>query len=252
MPVKKWGWIPNTSGDLFSKVYVREKIESHSSAQTKNHSDSFTIMYSLDKDDAWEIEASFEGCKAKISLKDERGICSIAIDEKMENIAVIIWNDFRKILDGCSNTPVDCTAMKKLVDDGSNIEASIANCFIDAMENSSDAGIHIVGSTAKKLKDWEGRTIVSMNLQTIIKSNHLYFERFVQMYEIELGEKKTNLEAVMGARYKKAKTVSKNNLRHSEFGFERQSLKNARISWIVAIIGIFAALCIGIINLVLK
>jgi len=252
--VKKWGWIPNTSGDLFSKAYVKEKIEGHCESQTKNYDGRFIFTYSFNNGDAWEIVASCGKHKAKINFQDERGICSIVIDAEIENLVLILWNEFRIILDGCSNTPADCSAMKKLADDGSNIVVSIANCFTDAMERSTDVGIHIGGKVSvpeKRIKDWEDRTISSMRVQNIITSNYLYFKRFTQIYDEELGLAKVNLEAVMRARYKKAKTVSNYNIRYSEFRFEKHSIRNARISWMVAIIGIFATLAIGIINLIL-
>ena len=259
----KWGWVPNTLGDSLTKEYIKEKIDefnaSHSPAGTgdplngyhmaprSKTRDDWVFKYSFVDGDAWNIKASCDWGTSQIAVRDNGGICSITMGDGMDLYEDKLWNEFRKILDGCSDTPADCTAMKKLVAvNEKSIEESIAYAFIDAMEKSSDSGNHVFRKNPAKVLGWARQTDASMRACNIPLSNQLYFERFLQIYDEQLHAAKTKLEMVMKVRYEKARVVTDYNVRDSEFRFKKCSLMYTRISWIIASIAIIVAVAIGL------
>ncbi|MCL2786297.1 MAG: hypothetical protein FWD81_03645 [Methanomassiliicoccaceae archaeon] len=239
---------------MFSKDYVKEKINRFNryrslrqsdhvytkNQNNKEHSDpGWSFEYSFIGDDAWDITASCEWGTIAIKILDERGICSITPDDNMEKTSLNekLWKEFRKILDGCSDTPADCTAMRLLMTmDKGSVEETIANAFIDAMESTSDSGRHVIGKNpTESLKQWKRKTELTMNLYNIPRSNYMYFRRFMQIYSKELMAVKSDLDEIMKSRYEKAVIVADHNLRSSEFGFKTRSLEYTKVSWIIAI-----------------
>ena len=130
----KWGWVPNIPGTICSGNEVKDKI-------LRKKYGMYTYTYDSPKS---EITAASDKLgTVVIKIRDEGGICSLEIKESrgMEyDIRDEVWIEFRKMLDGCSDTVCNCDAMDQLADAGeSEAEQAIAKAFIESMETTFDA-----------------------------------------------------------------------------------------------------------------
>jgi hypothetical protein len=108
---KRWGWVPNLSGKgkICSPGKISDEIERRIKANYR-----YTYTY----DGESKITASGKLGKVEINIHDKNGICSLEIIENNAeyDIREKVWEEFRTMLDACSNSVCDCSAMNKLVD----------------------------------------------------------------------------------------------------------------------------------------
>ena len=226
---KKWGWVPNIPGNIFLDL---EDVKSEVSEFESEHGYSY-----LCDDVGNKITVSDkEGNKAEINIRDKEGICSIHIVEKTtEDVDVWVnnvWKEFRTIFDSCSNEVCDCSAMDYPIESNeSSVEKSIAEAFVDTMEDITDVVTYVKGAEAKTPKNWEGLMHRAMNMCNISRTNQVYFERFLIIYgEKFTDEEKTYFTGIMDARCEKAEIVYEHRMRRSELGYKKTSSDIALVS----------------------
>ena len=178
-------------------------------------------------------------------------------------------------MDGCSNTVCDCTAMVPIYLDlsaGQSIFERVSETFIKTIERNTDAGNHILGiiingEGSKTPEDWETLWDKSTRLHNLSKSNHLYFGRFLNIYNKEFAPGRAEeLSRIMSARCEKARIIYEDNMRKSEHGFKKESAAqtNARLniaeksltvskrSWYIAIAALFATVTFSLATLLIN
>ena len=242
---KKWGWVPNISGNIFSDPeYIRSEVAEFESGHGYSY---------MCNDPGNKIMISDEdGNIAEIDIRDERGICSIRIIEKTTEGAEVwannVWKEFRSIFDSCSNEVCDCSAMDYPIEsDGSGVERSIVKAFIDTAEDITDVVTYVKGAEAKTPENWEELMHRAMNMCNISKTNQIYCRSFLTMYyEKFTDEERTYFTDVMDARCEKAEMVYEHRMRSSELGYKKTSsdiaLKSLRRNTMAIMISIASAI----------
>ncbi|MCL1810781.1 MAG: hypothetical protein FWG41_00955 [Methanomassiliicoccaceae archaeon] len=136
--------------------------------------------------------------------------------------------------------------------DARNVEKKIAQAFIDALENITDAVVYIDGTSQgrqDKPELWENRMKNAIIMCNEAKTNHIYGTRFLEIYEHKFRlEERTSLKRIMDVRCQKAEMVYESKIRLAEVDFKRcseriarKSLSTARRSVIYFVIAAIAA-----------
>ena len=239
-----WGWAPNISGDAYDEHYVKSQIQKSNAAQKR---------YRFDCTADGPIEVAAPIGKVLIKFRDESGICSLAVEADFaeEQLAEIllsnVWKEFRAIMDSCSKEICDCSAMNRPVKaDGSNVELSIVNAFIDAMEEMSDTATYIEerkGDQKESLEFLAGRMEEAITKCNAAKINHLYGTRFLEIHSSKFSKDERILfKKIMNARCQKAEIVYEGMMRLSEIQFKKHSAKTTNRSLVVAAVSVFVAM----------
>ncbi|MCL2317875.1 MAG: hypothetical protein FWC44_02305 [Methanomassiliicoccaceae archaeon] len=242
---KIYGWIPNIEGKVCSPERVRSKfaaVEELYNSDKEAYKKEYEQTYACDGSGKRITISHEQYGTVVIEALDKDGLCSIEITERKKDDAMAtevwvskVWKEFRKIMDGCSNTLCDCTAMVPIYleeSEKTSVHEKIAETFIDALEQLSDGGNYILepeisGPSPKNLIIWSGMAERSMKFSNIAKSNILYFDRFMDMYKDEFGKKAAKeYRKIMNSMGENARMIYESNMRKSEYGFKTQSASN--------------------------
>jgi hypothetical protein len=248
------GWVPNIGG----RACAPEKIESKIRRMNADPREGY--VFSFDHYPSEERIVAVHASRGTVEIKilDEGGLCSLCIKHaKMRMNATAeriwlgeVWKEFRRIMDGCSNTACDCTSMSPIFigqssGDGApygkpSIHKEMAEKFIETIERDTDVGNHIINplidnNKRKTLEDWKNLWDRSKELYNRIESNRLYFERFVEIYWVMfVPEEADNLRKIMAARYEKARIIYDDTMRMAEFGYKKVADEIGRRRFYVA------------------
>jgi len=243
-----WGWIPNLSGKICSSENLDEQLNGDKFFKWNGSENKITAS---DKIGTIEIRPRGEGGICRLEMTVETN------DPVVRNVwASKMWKRFRATLDSCSTGICLCTAMDNPVEDTEHVEASLANAFINTMEIISDSGapsnnLHKfirlteekknttkkeeLENLKKRLKEWQTLFTSASNICNVSKTNKVYFDRFMDIYNDELKGARDNFKRIMDARYEKAEIIFEELLRRAEFeyktlsgGIDRESLISIR------------------------
>ncbi|AIZ57210.1 hypothetical protein Mpt1_c13490 [Candidatus Methanoplasma termitum] len=257
-----YGWVPNIRGNVCNPANIKSKIDEASLSYPKRENTSvLNIFCEYEYDISGnKIVVSNDLCgTVEINILHEGGLCSLNITKnKIKNdkgtkvwIAEV-WRGFREMIDGCSDTVCDCTAMVPIyLNPGESLYEKIAEVFIETIEHETDFANRIVGriireKNTKTTSGWETLWNKSRNLQNVSNANQLYFRRFLDIYRNEFTPQRVDeLNRMMNAWCDKAKIAYDDNMRESEFGFKKASDRlNRRRFYIAAASLIIAVLAI--------
>ncbi|MDR0778711.1 MAG: hypothetical protein LBE48_04665 [Methanomassiliicoccaceae archaeon] len=249
------GWVPNIGGRACSPDKVGSKIRVINTECRNEYVFSFDHDRSVTKITARHASRG----TVEINILDDGGVCSlcikhakISVNADVERVWIgEVWKEFRRILDGCSNTVADCTAMFPICVDPfpdlpsrdappPSIHKEIAVKFIETIERDTDAGNHIIypiinNAKIKTLEDWKSLWDKSKELYNRTRSNRLYFERFMEIYWVVfVPEEADNLHKMMDARYEKASIIYDDSMRKTEFGYKKVADEIGRRRFYVA------------------
>ena len=254
-----WGWIPNLSGDVCNPDDVQEQIAKFDNDREYRYTCDTAgrnITASSRKDR--EITSND---KIEIAIHNNAGICSLKITEtdiEPENIIDrkkligSVWEDFRSMLDSCSDEPCLCTAMSLPIEsDASDVEMNIAKRFIDTMEAITDTGSYIEIGKRITPKGYRNAMSAAMHMCNISKTNELYFRRFLdicigKLKNEKIKENEIELRKLMDARFGKAEIVYEDIMRRSESVSKKMSEDIFRytlyVTLIAAVVSVVATL----------
>jgi len=253
-----YGWIPNFDGKVCCEANVRSKIDDAVCECALGKGTMIlnaACSYSYDVSGR-TVTVSNDSCGTiEIDILNEGGICSLRITEnkiKSDKGTKIwvgeVWAGFRKMVDGCSETVCDCTAMVPVyLGQDQSVYERIAEMFIETIGNEADFACRIVGriineKNEKSLDNWEALWDKSRKLQNVSKANRLYFERFLDIYKDEFSPQELDeLRKMMNAGFERAKIAYDDNMRESEFGFKRESDKLNRRRFYIALASLVIA-----------
>ena len=233
-----YGWVPNIEGNVCNPARVKTRIDDAALAcdiDSKISVLNVFCEYAYDVSGN-KITVSNDCCgTVEIEILHEGGLCSIKIIEnilKSDKGTKVwieeVWKGFRLMVDGCSGTVCDCTAMVPVyVDPGQSVYERIAKAFLETIEYEADFANHVVGriirdKNKKTINKWEILWGKANNLQNISNSNQLYFRRFLDIYKDEFTQERiVELNRKMNSWCDKAKIAYENNMRESEFGYKK-------------------------------
>ncbi len=186
-----FAWVPNISGRVTSEETLKLKVDGHK-LKTETSDREYTFNCEGHR------VCVYAGYTAvmEIEAKDDSGLC-VLYDNIMEsddghyNIESTyeaVWTTFRELVDSSSEI-YRCTSMDRPIKITNVCNRPEYNCmcnaiatrFINALESITDVNIYVDVSPHERAK-------MELDLDSVIRTNILYLERFVDLYASSLKE----------------------------------------------------------------
>lgn len=188
-----FGWVPNIGGTVTSEGNLKSKVDGRS-LRIPNSDWEFSFSCDVRK-----VSVSINGMTiVEIEARDDSGLCIIydtipVPKSSVKKISVsamqaAAWSTFRVLIDSSSDV-CRCTAMDRPIPFTDGCEAADDACickavvrrFIQALENITDVDIYVD-------EDPHTRARSELDLDSVVRANVLYLERFLDIYRLMLGK----------------------------------------------------------------
>lgn len=220
-----FGWVPNIGKTVTSEKNLHSNVDGRTHRVTNSDREYSFVC------EGRRITASMDGKEVvEIETLDDSGLCvvyGIRPNPKAENVHYdsssmhgAVWATFRELVDSSSDY-CRCTAMDQLIQISEECDVPEKGCmckeivrrFIQALENITDVNIYVDD-------DPHSKAVFELDLDSVVRANVLYMDRFVDIYAEHLGDELDDYKSQIRCRKEKVAMVR-------SYHSERHRIQNA-------------------------